>query len=157
MPSYFKTQWGRLLMALICLIMFIVYAFKPTDWTTPEGIQDSVGVAVGMVVWLLGCCIWGVMSFIDWHDKCVESIEKRLNTLEQRAITDIDKISYNNFMVRRRLGPDKNVPPAVVEYEDTVQKPKNIITVKVVKDGKTTELAVDADDADWNEIMETYL
>ena len=28
--SYFKTQWWRLLIALVCLVMCCVYVFKPS-------------------------------------------------------------------------------------------------------------------------------
>jgi hypothetical protein len=40
----------------------------------------------------------------------IYDLEKRIEALETRAITDIDKVSNNNYMVRRRLGPDKDVP-----------------------------------------------
>ena len=50
------------------------------------------------------------MSFIEYNSDRIEQLEKRIYRLEQEAVTDIDKISDNNFMVRRRLGPDKDLP-----------------------------------------------
>jgi hypothetical protein len=69
--------------------------------------------------------IWAIMAFVDYHDKCrekmnehISSLEERIEALENHAITDIDKVSNNNYMVRRRLGPDKDVPYPEEEAKD---------------------------------------
>lgn len=157
MPSFFKTQWWRLLLSLACFIMFIVQACKPTNWTTPEGIQDSVCICIGMIMWIVSCATWSIMAFIDWHDKCVEAIEKRLNTLEQRAITDIDEVGPNHFEVKRKLGPDKEVRPQPPKSGSRIEKPKNTVTVTVTKDGKMTETTYSIEDFDLNKIVRKAL
>ncbi len=111
MKSYIKTQWWRLLIALLCFGAACFYAFQPAgDSATLEGLNYDLGNIVSFVINLLGFVIWSFSSFIDWHTDCIRGLEKRIEDLENYTITDIDKVSENNYMVRRRLGPDKDVP-----------------------------------------------
>ena len=75
-----------------------------------ENMYIGVGELASCFGWTLTGIIWLVMSFIEYNSDRIEQLEKRIDRLEQRAVTDIDKISDNNFMVRRRLGPDKDIP-----------------------------------------------
>jgi hypothetical protein len=111
MKSYIKTQWWRLLIALLCFVMACLYAFRPAgDTTTLEGLNYDLGNAISAVINFSSFIIWSFSSFIDWHTDCICELEKRIEDLENYTITDIDKVSENNYMVRRRLGPDKDVP-----------------------------------------------
>lgn len=114
--SYIKTQWWRLLLALVCLIFACVYAFQPAvDESTLEGVRENLGTMISATGWLLSSLLWFVISFLSWHEDCIRELDKknrdleeRIEALENRAITDIDEVNPNHFVARRRLGPDKN-------------------------------------------------
>ena len=111
MVSYIKTQWWRVLISFFCLLVAIHYvAQSAPDESTLEVVKLTLQDKISTVAWLVLGLIWAVMSFIYWHEDCIRALEKRILMLEDRAITDIDKIDSNNYMVRRRLGPDKDVP-----------------------------------------------
>ena len=108
MVSYFKTQWWRLLCGLMCLIYAVVIICTSivTD-DTVANLSDLLTEVVRIVLWLMASCNWFIISFISYNEDCIKELDKRVKQLETWAITDIDEISKNNLMVRRRLGPDK--------------------------------------------------
>lgn len=118
MVSYIKTQWFRLLLATVFLVVACVYAFSPAaDTSTLEGVYQDTKTSFNFFMYFLTSMIWAIMSFVDYHDKCrekmnehISSLEERIEALENRAITDIDKVSDKHYECRRRLGPDKDVP-----------------------------------------------
>ena len=108
MVSYFKTQWWRILISFFCLLYAIYFMAQPApDETTLEGVRLISRYMCNTIIWLVSGLIWAGMSFANWHEACIRELEKRISFLENRAITDIDKVSDNHYIVRRRLGPDK--------------------------------------------------
>ncbi len=93
MPSFFKTQGHRILVSLLSLVLAIIYLVA--------------GNAINGIYWLLSSAVWMSLANTGYNEECIKVLLKRIEHLENRAITDIDEISRNNFMVRRRLGPDK--------------------------------------------------
>ncbi len=78
MVSYFKTQWWRLLIALICLVMCCVYTFSPApDTTTVEGLDKVISNMVTAGLCFLDFIIWMVMSFINYLQDRIELLEKK--------------------------------------------------------------------------------
>lgn len=63
MVSYFKTQWWRLLIALICLALTIMYC-----------IQDNELLAVA---WTLSFIYWIIISNVDYNHQRIEWLEKK--------------------------------------------------------------------------------
>jgi hypothetical protein len=111
MVSYFKTQWWRLVMAVLCLVPCIVIVCTSTATSdSVEGLAELMSDLFSFYSWFFASCIWLVMSIVDYNSDCIKKLNERIEALEARAITDIDEISNNNYMVRRRLGPDKDVP-----------------------------------------------
>ena len=111
--SYIKTQWFSLLVAILCFTYVIIKLFTTPNAGMTESLENmyvGLNVAFNAVGWTLTGCTWLLMSFINYHEDCLKELEKRIEKLEQRSVTDIDKISDNNYMVRRRLGPDKDIP-----------------------------------------------
>ena len=111
--SYIKTQWFRLLVSLASFTYALVIIFTSENAVMTDSLENMyIGIKdlTGCLSWTLTGVVWLVMSFIEYNSDRIEQLEKRIDILEQRAVTDIDKISDNNFMVRRRLGPDKDVP-----------------------------------------------
>ncbi len=109
MVSYFKTQWWRLLCALGCLIYAGVIAYTSTAVAdSVEGVYLLLGDVIRCGLWVLASCFWGIMSLISYNEDCIRELNKRVTQLENRAITEIDTLKPNHFMVKRRLGPDKD-------------------------------------------------
>ncbi len=78
MVSYFKTQWFRLLVALVCLVMCCVYAFKPApEVLTVEALDEVLSNIVSANIYFLGFIIWMIMSFIEHLQDRIELLEKK--------------------------------------------------------------------------------
>lgn len=78
MVSYFKTQWFRLLVALICLVIACHYAFQPAaDPMTMEGLNKTISDIVNANLYFLGFVIWGLMSIIEYNNDRIELLEKK--------------------------------------------------------------------------------
>jgi hypothetical protein len=107
MVSYIKTQWFRLLVGFVSLIYALTFAFAPAGPDTIEGLNLDIGNMASFLIWFINSLVWLIMSIVNYHDKCIDKLNKRIEALESRAITDIDEVSKNNYMVKRRLGPDK--------------------------------------------------
>lgn len=109
MPSYFKTQWPYLFGSLIFFGISIYWFCQPApDMSTIEGLNESLKILTTAGAYLFTSLLWLLMSVVGYNKDCIDTLDKRVSQLENRAITDIDEISDNNFMVRRRLGPDKD-------------------------------------------------
>ena len=111
MVSYFKTQWWRLLCAALCWIPVIIIICTSTATSeTVEGLAIITRDLVSCGSWMLASCFWCIMSLVDYNSDCIKKLNERIEILERRTVTEIDKVSDNNYMVRRRLGPDSEVP-----------------------------------------------
>jgi hypothetical protein len=111
MVSYWKTQWWRIVMALMCLVPCIVIVCTSTATSdSVEGLTELMSELFSFYSWFFASCIWLVMSIVDHNSDCIKKLNDRIEELEARAITDIDKVSDSNYIVRRRLGLDKDVP-----------------------------------------------
>ena len=79
MISYWKTQWWRLLCAVLCLGAAIYWALQPApDTTTLEGTNEVIGYLSSAIGWTISAAIWFLMTFI-YHN------EDRIKSLEQKA------------------------------------------------------------------------
>ena len=78
MVSYFKTQWFRLLVALVCLVMCCIYAFKPApEVLTVEALDEVMSNMLTAGLYFLGFIIWMLMSFINHLQDRIELLEKK--------------------------------------------------------------------------------
>lgn len=108
MVSYFKTQWFRIFIGLACLVYCIVIACTSTTVAdSVEGLYITMQDTFRFLGWFLASCFWFIMSYINYHEECLKKLNERIEALETRAITDIEETSPNHYIVKRRLGPDK--------------------------------------------------
>lgn len=108
MVSYFKTQWWRLLCAVLCWIPIIIIICTSTATSeTVEGLATITRDLVSCGSWMLASCFWCIMSLVDHNSDCIKKLNERIQYLEVRAITDIEETGPNEYTVRRKLGPDK--------------------------------------------------
>ena len=83
MVSYIKTQWWRLLIALFCLVLACVYAFKPApDTSTIEGLETLITYMMNAGLHFTGFVIWSLISFIDYNQKRLEVLEVKAEKYE---------------------------------------------------------------------------
>lgn len=76
--SYIKTQWFRLLIALFCLVMCCIYAFKPApEVLTVESLDEVMSNMLTASLQFSGFLIWSFISFIDHNQKRIELLEKK--------------------------------------------------------------------------------
>jgi hypothetical protein len=60
------------------------------------------------VAWLLSGLYWIGSSVIVNNRENLKKLHERVTELENHAVTDIDKLGPNHFVLVRRLGPDKD-------------------------------------------------
>ena len=78
MVSYFKTQWWRLLIALFCLVMCCIYAFKPApEVLTVETLDEVVSNMLTASSHFTGFITWSFISFINHNQDRIELLEKK--------------------------------------------------------------------------------
>ena len=76
--SYFKTQWWRLLCAVLCLVGMFFHALQiGEDPTTIEAMSQVLGNIISAGLHLAGFAIWAILSFIDYNSKCIQLLEKK--------------------------------------------------------------------------------
>jgi hypothetical protein len=82
--SYFKTQWFRLLIALFCLVMCCVYAFKPApEALTVEALDEVMSNMLTAGLHFFGFVIWSFMSFIEFNSDRIEQLEKKVEKYDR--------------------------------------------------------------------------
>jgi uncharacterized membrane protein YgaE (UPF0421/DUF939 family) len=76
--SYFKTQWFRLLLAVICTGVAIFFALQPApDTSTLEGANEVTGYMFASICWILSAFIWFGMSIVDWYGERLKLLEAK--------------------------------------------------------------------------------
>ena len=76
--SYIKTQWFRLLIALFCLVMSCIYAFKPApEVLTVEALDEVMSNMLTASLHFIGFIIWSFISFINYNQDRIELLEKK--------------------------------------------------------------------------------
>lgn len=116
MRSYFKSQWYSLLFALISLgvCIYIICTTHTTFDGTAESLYQVVREVFSCIGWFLTFVYWVQISRITYNQECIEDLntkvkelEIRIKELENRAVTDIEEVNPNHYVVKRKLGPDK--------------------------------------------------
>jgi hypothetical protein len=78
MVSYWKTQWFRLLVAVVCLGFAIFYALQPAAETlTVETLDAMMSDMLTSIGYFFCFLIWMTISFIDFNSERIELLEKK--------------------------------------------------------------------------------
>ena len=78
MVSYIKTQWFRLVLALISLAAALFYMFQPAaDSSTIEGLNEIMSDIINAGVYFVGFIIWSFLSVIEYNNDRIELLEKK--------------------------------------------------------------------------------
>lgn len=103
MISYIKTQWWRLLIALISLGFACYYAFQPAgDLSTLEGLNESINIMMSAGTCFTSCLIWLFVSIVDYYDERIELLEKKAEKYdalvdEVRALYEANRIDREHM------------------------------------------------------------
>lgn len=116
MVSYFKTQWFRLLCAVACLVISLVFAFSPApDTSTLEGTNESISTMFASTGWLISSYVLFGLSFIDWYSERLTALEAKAKKYD--AVVDKTNALYEANKVDREQMKLMNDKIKVLEYQ----------------------------------------
>lgn len=101
--SYIKTQWFRLLIALYCLVMCCIYAFKPApEVLTVETLDEVMSNMLTASLHFSGFIIWAFISFINYNQDRIELLEEKAEKYdalcdEVGALYEANRIDRENM------------------------------------------------------------
>ena len=101
--SYIKTQWFRLLIALYCLVMCCIYAFKPApEVLTVEALDEVMSNMLTASLHFSGFIIWSFISFINYNQDRIELLEKKAEKYDAlcdnvSALNEANRIDRENM------------------------------------------------------------
>lgn len=76
--SYIKTQWFRLLIAIVCLVVALIYAFKPApEVLTVETLDEVMGDMFTAICYTFSCFAWLICSLIEYNCDRINLLEKK--------------------------------------------------------------------------------
>lgn len=106
--SFWKTQWWNIVVAAIMLVAAFVNLYQ-IAFTVPTAIatNEIVNHAIMATIFFTCMTIWLLTAVINYNALKAEQLERRIDILENRAITDIEEESPKYYVVKRKLGPDK--------------------------------------------------
>jgi hypothetical protein len=93
--KFLKSQWPYLLFGACALALAIINLVQGDDLVA--------------VSWTLSFVTWIFIAKIGYNDERIAALEKEVEQLKNRAITDIEETEPNCYTCMRRLGPDKEV------------------------------------------------
>ena len=90
--SFWKTQWLDIIIAAIMLVAAFVNLFR-VAFADPAAIatNEIVSYAILAMIFFICMTIWLLTAVINYNALKVEQLEKRIDILENRAITDIEE------------------------------------------------------------------
>lgn len=101
--SYIKTQWFRLLIALYCLVMCCIYAFKPApEVLTVEALDEVMSNLLTASLHFSGFIIWSFISFINYNQDRIELLEEKAEKYDAlcdnvSALNEANRIDRENM------------------------------------------------------------
>ena len=101
--SYIKTQWFRLLIALYCLVMCCIYAFKPApEVLTVEALDEVMSNLLTASLHFSSFIIWSFISFINYNQDRIELLEKKAEKYDAlcenvSALNEANRIDRENM------------------------------------------------------------
>lgn len=99
MKSIWKSQWFSLSIGLIYLIATFTVPF----------VKSGIYGDMLMIACALGCITWLTNAKVDYQDEKIKALEKEIEQIKNRAITDVIETEPNHYVCMRKLGPDKGV------------------------------------------------
>lgn len=93
--KFLKSQWPCILFGLAALALAIFNLVQGDDLMA--------------VAWTLNFVTWFVMANINYNEERLTALEKEVEQLKNRAITDVIETEPNHYVCMRKLGSDKEI------------------------------------------------
>lgn len=94
--KFLKSQWPNLCLALIAFVLAIIALVQGDDFMA--------------MAWTVSFVYWVVSASTMYNNERITALEREVEQLKNRAITDIEETEPNKYVCMRRLGPDKETP-----------------------------------------------
>ena len=98
MISFWKTQWFKLLIAVVNLTLAFWYAFSPSpDTTTLEGINEAISILFNCSIYFIGFIVFSFASILCYFLDCLNLLEKKVEKYDVvcdlvNALSDANEI-----------------------------------------------------------------
>lgn len=93
--KFLKSQWLGILFGIAALALAIVNLVQ--------------GNELMAVAWALCYVVWILAAKDNYAEERIKALEKEVEEIKIRAITDIIETEPDQYTCMRKLGPDKNV------------------------------------------------
>ena len=93
--KFLKSQWFTLCFALLALVLAITNLIQ--------------GDNLMAVAWTMSFVYWIMSASTMYNDERIQVLEKEVEEIKNRAITDVIETEPNHYVCMRKLGPDKGV------------------------------------------------
>lgn len=104
MISYWKNYWFQFSVGIFNIFLAIHHLVTNEDLLC--------------VAWLLSGLYWIGSTVILNNRENIKKLHDRITELENSAVTDIDQLAPNHYVLVRQLGPDKNYIMVRKDEED---------------------------------------
>lgn len=91
--KFLKSQWFSLCFALMALVLVIINMVQGDD--------------LMVVAWTITFVYWVVSASTMYNDERIKALEREVEQIKNRAITDVIETEPNHYTCMRKLGPDK--------------------------------------------------
>ena len=104
MISYWKNHWFQFCVGIFNILLAIHHLVANED--------------LMCIAWLLSGLYWIGSTVILNNRENIKKLHERVTELENSAVTDIDQLAPNHYVLVRQLGPDKNYVMVRKDSED---------------------------------------
>lgn len=91
--KFLKSQWPNIIFGIAALVTAII--------------NLAQGDKLMAVAWTLSCVVWFIMANVNYNEERIKALEKEVEQLKNRAITDVIETEPGTYTCMRKLGPDK--------------------------------------------------
>lgn len=91
--KFLKSQWPNIIFGLAALALAII-----------NMVQDNDLMAVA---WTLSSVVWLIMAHVNYNEERIKALEKEVEQLKDRAITDVDAKDFPKIHFRHGLSNKK--------------------------------------------------
>lgn len=93
--KFLKSQWFTLCLALMAFVFVIINVVQGDDLMA--------------VAWTISFVYWVISASTMYNDERIQALEREVEEIKNRAITDVLETEPNHYTCMRKLGPDKEV------------------------------------------------
>jgi hypothetical protein len=93
--KFLKSQWPNIIFGIVALVLAIINLVQ--------------GNELMAVAWTMSCVVWFIMANVNYNEERIKVLEREVEEIKNRAITDVIETEPNHYTCMRKLGSDKEV------------------------------------------------